>query len=39
MTLPEARSVRANALSIVYREAGDGPALVLVHGMGGGSAA
>lgn len=39
MALPEARSVRTGGLSIVYREVGTGPALVLVHGMGGGSAA
>ncbi len=39
MTLPEQKNVDLGAMTIAYREAGSGPALVFIHGMGGNSAA
>lgn len=38
MTLPEARTVRAAGRDISYREAGTGPPVLLLHGIGSGSA-
>ena len=37
MSLPGPREVQANGQTISYREAGSGPALVLLHGLGGSS--
>jgi len=37
MAVPDLRHVQAGDLNIGYREAGSGPALFFVHGMGGGS--
>jgi pimeloyl-ACP methyl ester carboxylesterase len=39
MSLPPEQSARVDGMTITYREAGSGFPLVLVHGMGGGSAA
>lgn len=39
MTLPAEKSVDLGPLRLTYRERGSGPALMFVHGMGGGSAA
>ena len=38
MSLPPLETVRANGRAIAYRAAGDGPPLVLLHGIGSGSA-
>ena len=38
MTLPPLETVRAHGRAIAYRAAGDGPPLVLLHGIGSGSA-
>jgi 3-oxoadipate enol-lactonase len=35
--VPELRHVQADGLTLGYREAGSGPALVFIHGMGGNS--
>lgn len=39
MNSPPKQSIQVNGMTITYREAGSGFPLVLVHGMGGGSAA
>ncbi len=39
MSLPEAKTVELGIVKITYREKGRGPALMFVHGLGGGSAA
>ena len=38
MTLPPLEAVRAHGRAIAYRAAGEGPPLVLLHGIGSGSA-
>ena len=38
MSLPPLQTVTADGLTIAYREQGAGPALVLLHGLGGSSA-
>ena len=38
MSLPPLETVRRNGRAIAYRAAGDGPPLVLLHGIGSGSA-
>ena len=37
MSLPELQTTDVNGLRLAWREAGDGPALVLLHGIGSGS--
>ncbi len=37
MSLPELQTTEANGLRLAWREAGSGPALVLLHGIGSGS--
>lgn len=37
MPLPESRQTRIDGRRLAWREAGDGPALVFIHGMGGNS--
>jgi len=39
MSLPDAKTVDLRIVEITYREKGCGPALMFVHGLGGGSAA
>jgi len=39
MSLPDAKTVDLGVIEITYREMGQGPALMFVHGLGGGSAA
>ena len=39
MSLPDAKTVDLRIVEITYREKGRGPALMFVHGLGGGSAA
>ena len=39
MSLPAAKTVDLEVIEIAYREMGQGPALMFVHGLGGGSAA
>lgn len=39
MSLPAEKQIQIDGMTITYREAGTGVPLVLIHGMGGGSAA
>ncbi len=36
MSLPDAKAVDLRIVEITYREKGRGPALIFVHGLGGG---